>query len=65
LVAFCASKPEALLDKPQLKLDDIALTPREALIAVQSNNPLGQRVSELVTRNGIVVMTKPNEARFR
>jgi hypothetical protein len=57
--------PEALLDKPQLKWDGNALTPREALIAVQSNNPLGQRVAEMVTRNGIVGMTKPNEARFR
>ena len=65
LLAFCASMPEVLLDKPQLQLDGNPMTPREALIAVQSNNLLGQRIAELVTQNGIVGMTKPNESRFR
>ena len=65
LAAFCASMPEALMDKPQLKLDGQTLTPREALAAVQSHNSLGQSISELIAQHGIVSMTKPNEARFR
>jgi long-chain acyl-CoA synthetase len=65
LRAFCASMPEALLDKPQFKLDGAALTPREALAAVEANNDLGRRVVEQVGEGGIVALTKPDESRFR
>jgi long-chain acyl-CoA synthetase len=65
LTAFCASMPAALLDKPQLKLDGTALTPREALTAVQADNALGRRIAERVADGGIVALTKPDEARFR
>jgi acyl-CoA synthetase (AMP-forming)/AMP-acid ligase II len=65
LRAFCASMPDALLDKPQLKLDGSALTPREALAAVEANNDLGRRIVERVGEGGIVALTKPDESRFR
>ena len=65
LRAFCASLPDALLDKPQFKLDSAALTPREALAAVEANNDLGRRVIERVGEGGVVALTKPDESRFR
>ena len=65
MAAFCASMPEALLDKPQLKLDGTALTPREALAVLQADSALSRRIAEQVTKGGIVALTKPNEARFR
>ena len=65
LRAFCASLPDALVDKPQFKLDGAALTPREALAAVQANNDLGRRVVERVGEGGVVALTKPDESRFR
>lgn len=63
--AFCASMPEALLDKPHLKLDGSALTPREALAAIRADNALGRRLGERVAEAGIVALTQPDEARFR
>jgi len=65
LAACCASMPEALLDKPQFKLDGEALTPRAALQAVRSGAPLGGRLAKTIEEGGIVAMMKPNEARFR
>lgn len=65
LRAFCASMPDALLDKPQCKLDGSAMTPREALAAVEANNDLGRRISKRVSEGGIAALTKPDEARFR
>jgi acyl-CoA synthetase (AMP-forming)/AMP-acid ligase II len=65
LRAFCASLPDALVDKPQFKLDGAALTPREALAAVEANNDLGRRVVERVGEGGVVALTKPDESRFR
>ena len=65
MAAFCASMAEVLLDKPQLKLDGTALTPREALAAVQVDSALGRRIAEQVAEGGIVALTKPDEARFR
>jgi acyl-CoA synthetase (AMP-forming)/AMP-acid ligase II len=65
LAAFCASMPEALLDRPQLRLDGQALTPRQALAALQAGEVLGQRLATAIDSGGIVAMTRPNEARFR
>jgi long-chain acyl-CoA synthetase len=65
LRAFCASLPQALLDKPQFKLNGAALTPREALAAVEANNDLGRRIVERVGEGGVVALTKPDESRFR
>jgi len=65
MAAFCASMPDILLDKPQLKLDGTALTPREALAAVQVDSALGRRIAQQVAEGGIVALTKPDEARFR
>ena len=65
MAAFCASMPEVLLDKPQLKLDGTTLTPREALAAVQADSALGRRIAKQMAKGGIVTLTKPNEARFR
>ncbi len=65
MAAFCASQPEPLLDKPQLKLDGQALTPRNALAALHANDALGQRLAQAVAESGIVGLTRPDEARFR
>ena len=65
LRAYCASMPDALLDKPQFKLDGSALTPREALAAVGADNDLGRRIIGRVGDGGVVALTKPDEARFR
>ncbi len=65
LRAFCASMPDALLDKPQFKLDGRALTPREALAAVEASNDLGRRIIDRVGEGGVVALTKPDESRFR
>ena len=63
--AFCDSMPPALLDKPQLRLDGTALTPRDALAAIRADSALGRRIAEVVAYGGIVALTKPDEARFR
>lgn len=63
--AFCDSMPPVLLDKPQLKLDGAALTPREALAAIRADSATGRRIAEVVADGGIVALTKPDEARFR
>jgi hypothetical protein len=65
MAAFCASQPEPLLDKPQLKLDGLALTPRSALAALHANDALGQRLTQALLESGIVGLTRPDEARFR
>ena len=63
--AFCASQPESLLDRPQLRLDGEALTPRQALAALRSGDALGQRLAAAIDAGGIVALTRPDEARFR
>jgi acyl-CoA synthetase (AMP-forming)/AMP-acid ligase II len=65
LAAFCASQPEPLLDRPQLRLDFEPLTPRHALAALQSRDALGQRLAAAIDGGGIVALTRPDEARFR
>jgi fatty-acyl-CoA synthase len=65
LAAFCTSMPEALLDKPQLKLDGEALTPRAALAALRAGEAPGQRLELALAQGGIVALTRPDEARFR
>ena len=65
LQSFCASMPAALLDRPQLKVDGVAMTPREALAAVDAHSALGQRVTTIIDTQGLVAMTQPDEARFR
>ena len=57
--------PEALLDKPQLKLEGEALAPRAALAALRAGDALGQRLAQAIAKDGIVALTKPDEARFR
>ena len=65
LAAFCASQSEALLDKPQLKLDGQVLTPRQVLAALQAGDALGQRLAVAIEHGGIVALTRPDEARFK
>jgi hypothetical protein len=65
LAAFCASMPEALLDKPQLRLVGAVLTPRQALAALRSGDALGQRLAGAIDAGGIVALTRPDEARFK
>jgi acyl-CoA synthetase (AMP-forming)/AMP-acid ligase II len=65
LAAFCASQPEPLLDRPQLRLDGQTLTPRQALAALQAGNALGQRLAGVIDGGGIVALTRPDEARFK
>jgi long-chain acyl-CoA synthetase len=63
--AFSASQPEALLERPQLRLAGESLTPRQALVALRSGNALGQRLAAAIDGAGIVALTRPDEARFR
>ena len=63
--AFCVSMPEPLLDRPQLRLAGRALTPRQALAALQAGNGFGQALASSIGRGGIVALTRPDEARFR
>jgi hypothetical protein len=63
--ALRASMPPALLDRPHLKLDGVALTPRHALAAIGSGSDLGRHIAEVVAAGGIVALTQPDEARFR
>ena len=65
LAAHCASMPAALLDRPQFKLDGAAITPREALAAIGRDDATGRRIAEVVAADGIVALTRPDEARFR
>jgi len=65
LAAYCASLPEALLDKPLFKLDGEALAPRAALAALRAGDALGQRLAPALAEGGIVALTRPDEARFR
>ncbi|MGL6110483.1 MAG: class I adenylate-forming enzyme family protein [Rubrivivax sp.] len=63
--AFCSSMPPALLERPHLRLDGQALTPRAALAAIEAGSALGRRVVEVVAAGGIVALLQPDEARFR
>jgi len=65
MAAFCASMPAPLLDRPQLRLDGEALTPQQALAALQAGAALGQRLAAAIDAGGIVALTQPDEARFR
>jgi len=64
MAAFCASMPAPLLDRPQLRLDGEALTPQQALAALQAGAALGQRLAAAIDAGGIVALTQPDEARF-
>lgn len=63
--AFCASLPPKLLDVPHLKLEDEAMTPRQALAELENATSLGARLAVMIAEHGIVSLTKPAEARFR
>jgi acyl-CoA synthetase (AMP-forming)/AMP-acid ligase II len=65
LQAFNASLPEPLLDRPQLRLDGAALTPRQALAALQAGDTLGRRLADAIAAGGIVALTRPDESRFK
>jgi len=65
LQAYVTSLPEALLDRPQFKLEGDALTPRAALLALQASDALGQRLLQAIDADGLVALLKPDEARFR
>jgi len=57
--------PLALMDLPHLKLDGVALSPRAALAELENGSETGKRIAAVIDCQGIVEMTKPNEARFR
>jgi long-chain acyl-CoA synthetase len=63
MAAFCASMPAPLLDRPHLRLDGKALTPQQALAALQADDALGQRLAAAIDAGGIVALTQPDEAR--
>ncbi|MCC8962358.1 acyl--CoA ligase [Bradyrhizobium sp. Pear76] len=65
LAAFNASMPSALIDMPHLKVDDSPVTPREALSELEANTDRGRRIARVIDEQGVVGLTKPNEARFR
>ena len=65
LAAFCASMPAALTERPLLRLDGAALTPAQALEAIGQPGEPGLMLSRQIAEQGIVALTRPDEARFR
>ena len=65
LTAFVDSLPPALLDRPHLRLEGQALSPREAVAALAAGSALGRRLEEAIAAGGIVALLRPDEARFR
>lgn len=63
--AFCASMPPELLDLPHLRVDGEPVTPRAALASLEEDGALWRRIAAIVDRDGIVALTRPDEARFR
>ena len=65
LAAFCASMPAALTERPLLRLDGAPLTPAQALEAIGQPGERGLTLSRQIAEQGIVGLTRPDEARFR
>lgn len=65
LRAYCASMPPALMDVAHLKVDGVAMTPRDALREIEQGGTIGRRIEQIVAESGIVELTRPDEARFR
>ncbi len=63
--AWCASMPPALMDVAHLKVDGAPTTPRDALQAIEQGSDAGRRIAAIVEEEGIVALTRPDEARFR
>jgi acyl-CoA synthetase (AMP-forming)/AMP-acid ligase II len=65
LAAFCASMPAALTERPLLRLDGAPLTPAQALEAIGQPGEPGLSLVRQIAEQGIVGLTRPDEARFR
>ncbi len=65
LRAHCASMPAALCEREHFRLGAQALTPREALAALETGGAQGQALRAAIAACGIVGLLKPDEARFR
>ena len=65
VAAFCASMPAALTERPLLRLDGAPLTPAQALEAIGQPGEPGQSLVRQIAEQGIVALTRPDEARFR
>ena len=65
LKTWAATLPPTLMAVPHMKVDGVAMTPRDALRAVDEGTASGRRLIEIVQTQGIVALTRPDEARFR
>ncbi len=63
--AFCKSMPEEFMDLEHLRLDDLPLTPRNALSHLEKSNDIGEKLRTIIVEKGIVELLKPKESRFR
>jgi len=63
--SFCASMPAGLMDVSHLRLEGVAMTPRAALAEIEKDGEIGRRIVTIINTDGIVALTKPDEARFR
>ena len=57
--------PSALLDREQLKMGGLAITPRAALKDLQDDTERGRQLKRMISEKGLVELLKPNELRFR
>ena len=62
---FCAAMPSALLDREQLKMGGLAITPRAALKDLQDDTERGRQLKRMISEKGLVELLKPNKSRFR
>jgi acyl-CoA synthetase (AMP-forming)/AMP-acid ligase II len=65
LRALCRSMPENLLDRAHFKMDDLSLTPKEALQHIAESTDMGHKLREVVLEKGIIELLKPKESRFK
>lgn len=65
LRAFVASMPPALSGVPLLRVDGTPLSPCEALALLDAGGEQCARIASIVSGQGVVELTRPDEARFR
>ncbi|CRK85058.1 class I adenylate-forming enzyme family protein [Neobacillus massiliamazoniensis] len=62
---FMKSVPSKLLDRELIKIEETSLTPNQALEHLKNNTDFNEKIAELIKKDGIVGLLKPDEARFK
>ncbi len=65
LRGYYESMPGKLRDRSLLKVDDLWLTPAEALNHVEEDTETGKKLRIIITEKGLVEFLKPAESRFK